>query len=399
MRRLRAQIAPVDSFDATVKAGADMYFGNAVFKGPHEVEVDVQLLRFRKAVIATGGRAMVPPIPGLSDVPYKTNSEIFNLESLPPRLVVIGAGPIGCELAQAFARFGSKVTVLDLLPHALGVEDADAAIVVKKALEEDGVRFLLGASTNQIELVQSGTDAEWPQIQLSVTTSEGSNEKIDCEVLLVATGRVPNVEGLNLEAAGVKVERAGIVIDDELRTSNSDILALGDCCNKPAVRFTHMAGTMAGMAVQQALFSEHNSLPVNAPSSKLSEIIVPRCTYTEPEVASAGLNSASAEKQGVEFDEFKFCLDDNDRAILEGAHTGGFVKIFCKKGTDEIIGSVVVSERAGEVLAEVVLAMQHNIGLSKLGRTVHPYPTVGEAVQQCRAYGRGEGGVHGLANA
>merc|ERR1712216_132472 len=162
-----------------------------------------------------------------------------------------------------------------------------------------------------------------------------------------------------------------------------DILALGDCCNKPAVRFTHMAGTMAGMAVQQALFSEQDGLPVNAPSSRLSEVIVPRCTYTEPEVASAGLNEASAAKQGVDVDVYKFNLDDNDRCILEGSHPGCFVKVLCKKGTDEIAGSVVVAERAGEILAEVVLAMQHGLGLSQIGRTVHPYPTFGEAVQQC----------------
>lgn len=383
MRRLRAQIAPVDSYDATVNAGADMYFGEAVFKGPHEIEVAGQVLRFRKAVIATGGRAMVPPIPGLREVPYKTNADLFNLQSLPPRLVVLGAGPIGCEMAQAFARFGSKVTVIDLLPQTMGAEDAEAASIIKTALEEDGVRFVLGATTKKVEHIKGADDSAWPRIVMHVSVGESEPEEVECDVLLVATGRVANVEGLGLEAADVKCDRGGIIIDDELRSSNPDILGVGDCCNRPELRFTHMAGTMAGMAVQQALFSEHGTLPVNAPSSKLSEIIVPRCTYTEPEVASAGLNSVSAGKKGVEVDQFKFNLDDNDRCILEGSHPGCFVKIFCKKGTDEIVGAVVVSERAGEVLAELVLAMQHGIGLSKLGRTVHPYPTMGEAVQQC----------------
>jgi pyruvate/2-oxoglutarate dehydrogenase complex dihydrolipoamide dehydrogenase (E3) component len=380
MRRLRAQIAPVDSFEATAKAGADMYFGDAVFKGPHEIEVAGQTLRFRKAVIATGGRAMVPPIPGLREAPHITNHGLFNLQRLPPRMVVLGAGPIGCEMAQAFARFGSKVTVIDLLPQAMGMEDADAAVVIKKALEEDGVRFLLGASTSKVEHTQG--DDNWPRITLHLS-ADGKDETIVCETLLVATGRVANVENLGLEAANVKCDRFGIVIDDELRTANPDILAVGDCCNQPQLRFTHMAGTMAGMAVQNALFSEHDALPVNAPSRKVSEVVVPRCTFTEPEVASAGLNAASAAKQGVEIDQFKFDLDDNDRCILEGSFPGCFVKVFCKKGTDEIVGSVVVAERAGEVLAEMVLAQQHGIGLSKIGRTVHPYPTFGEAVQQC----------------
>lgn len=383
MRRLRAQIAPADSYEGTVKAGADMYFGNAVFKGPHEIEVAGQVLRFRKAVISTGGRAAVPPIPGLREAPYKTNAELFNLDCLPPRLVVLGAGPIGCEMAQAFARFGSKVTVLDLLPQVMGQEDADAAMVVKRALEEDGVRFLLGANTKKVEHFKTDDGSPWPRIVLHVSKGEDDVEEIECDVLLVATGRIANVEGLGLEAANVKTDRAGIIIDDELRTSNPDILGVGDCCNRMDLRFTHMAGTMAGMAVQNALFSEHDSLPTNAPSTKLSEVIVPRCTYTEPEVASVGMNSASAAKQGVEVDQFKFNLDDNDRCILEGSYSGCFVKIFCKKGTEEIVGAVAVAERAGEVLAEVVLAMQHGIGISKLGRTVHPYPTSGEAVQQC----------------
>jgi pyruvate/2-oxoglutarate dehydrogenase complex dihydrolipoamide dehydrogenase (E3) component len=265
----------------------------------------------------------------------------------------------------------------------MGAEDAEAASVIKKTLEADGVRFLLGATTKQIEHIKNGDDAPWPRIVLHLSMGDSAVDKVECDVLLVATGRVANVEGLGLESANVTCDRAGIVIDDELKTSNPDILAVGDCCNRPEVRFTHMAGTMAGMAVQNSLFSDHDDLPVNAPSSKISEVIVPRCTYTEPEVASAGLNAASASKKGVEVDQFKFSLDDNDRCILEGSHPGCFVKVLCKKGTDEIVGGVVVSERAGEVLGEIVVAMQHGIGLSKLGRTVHPYPTMGEGVQQC----------------
>lgn len=359
-----------------------MFFGNAVFKGPHEIEVAGQTLRFRKAVIATGGRAAVPPIPGLREAPYLTNAELFNLDKLPARLVVLGAGPIGCEMAQAFARFGSKVTVIDLLPKVMGPEDDDASALVQRTLEEDGVRFLLGANTKRVDHLKSG-DASACVLQVSV--GDGAPEELECDVLLVATGRIANVEGLGLDNANVKCDRAGIIIDDELRSSNPDILAVGDCCNRMDLRFTHVAGTMAGMAVQQALFKENHpdSLPVNAPSLKISEMIVPRCTYTEPEVASAGMNAATAAKQGVEIDQYKFDLEDNDRCILECSTPAGFVKILCKKGTEEIVGSVVVADRGGDVLAEVTLAMQHGIGISKLGRTVHPYPTTGEGVQQC----------------
>jgi len=388
MRRLRAQIAPVDSYEATVKAGADMYTGSAVFKGPHEVEVAGQLLQFRKAVIAAGGRAMVPPIPGLDDVPYMTNATLFNLTKRPPRMVVLGAGPIGCEMAQAFARFGTNVTVIDLMTQNMPAEDPQAAQVVRRALEEDGVRFLLGATTQRVEHkpIKAEEDQAWPEITLHVNTGGDESaavEEVGCEVLLVATGRVPNVEGLGLKAANVEYDKRGIIIDDELRTSNPDILAIGDCCNQPQLRFTHMAGTMAGMAVQNSLFADSGSLPVNAPSSKLSEIVVPRCTYTEPEVASAGLNALSAEKSGVEVDTYTFSFDDNDRCILEGSFGGCFVRIHCKKGTEEIVGCVVVSERAGEVLMEITVAMQNGIGISKLARTVHPYPIMGEGVQQC----------------
>jgi len=244
------------------------------------------------------------------------------------------------------------------------------------------VRFLLNAKTSKVDHTPSEDGASWPRIVLHVSIDD-ADEEVECDVLLVATGRVPNVEGLGLEAANVQFDRSGVQIDDELKTSNPDIFAIGDCCNRPELRFTHMSGTMAGMAVQNALFSEHDALPVNAPSSKLTEIVVPRCTYTEPEVASAGLNATTAERKGVPIDQFRFSLDDNDRCILEGSHPGCFVKIFCKKDSEEIVGSVVVAERAGEVLGEILVAMQHGIGLSKLGRTVHPYPTMGEGVQQC----------------
>uniref|UniRef100_A0A7S4WEP3 Mercuric reductase n=1 Tax=Alexandrium monilatum TaxID=311494 RepID=A0A7S4WEP3_9DINO len=381
MRRLRAQIAPVDSCETTVKAGADMYIGKATFTGPNELKVGDKALKFRKAVIATGGRAKVPPIPGLAEAPHLTNATLFNLTELPPRFVVLGGGPIGLEMAQAFRRFGSQVTVLEGLGRILGPEDADAAVVVHRTLEHEGVRILTSVS---VKSVQHTDGKPWPEIRIEVGLPEKEAETICCDALLVATGRAPNVEGLGLEAAGVEFKPGlGVKVNDDLTTTNPDILAVGDAIDHPEFRFTHMAGTMAGMAVQNALF-EGEDLPVNAPSRRLSELVVPRCTYTEPEVASCGVSNAEAAKaKGIDVDAYTSQLDDNDRGILEGAEAGGFVRILCRKGTDEIIGATVLAERAGDMLAELTLAAQNRLGLAAVARTVHPYPTMGEAIQQC----------------
>ncbi|CAE8626656.1 unnamed protein product [Polarella glacialis] len=382
MRKLRAQIAPVDSHDATMKAGADVYMGRAVFTGPNELQVAGQTLLFRKAVIATGGRARVPSIPGLEKVPFLTNASLFNLTQLPPRLVVLGAGPISLEMAQAFRRFGSEVTVLQRSDTILGTEDPDAAKMLHQVLTEEGITILTGTGVKSV----SHNHAEgqhWPEIRVSALNN-GEDCEILCDALLVATGRVPNIEDLGLEAAGVEVTAGvGVKVNDDLTTSNPDILAVGDVIDHPDLRFTHMAGTMAGMAVQTALFAGRG-LPVNAASGLLSQVVVPRCTYTEPEIASCGIsNLKAAAAQGVEVDVYKSELDHNDRAILEGASCGGFVKILCQKGTEQIVGATVVSERGGDILAELTLAVQYKLGLSAIARTVHPYPTLGEAVQQC----------------
>jgi pyruvate/2-oxoglutarate dehydrogenase complex dihydrolipoamide dehydrogenase (E3) component len=380
MRRLRAKIAPVDSHEGTVSAGADMYTGKAVFTGTHELQVGGKALKFRKCVVATGGRAMVPPIPGLSEVPYMTNATFFNLTQLPPGLVVIGGGPIGLEMAQAFCRFGSKVTVLEALGRILGPEDVDASKVLHRVLESEGVTILAGL---KIENISHLAGDPWPEIKICACDSDGKPQTVVCDALMVATGRIPNVEGLDLEKAGVDyAPRVGIKVNDDLTTSNPDILAVGDVINRPELRFTHMAGTMAGMAVQNALF-EGQGLPVNAPSNNLSDLVVPRCTYTEPEVASCGIaNLDAAAKKGIEVDVYRNDIDHNDRGILEGVEEGGFVKILCRKGTEEIVGGVIVSERAGDMLAELTLAVQNRLGLTAIARTIHPYPTLGEALQQ-----------------
>jgi pyruvate/2-oxoglutarate dehydrogenase complex dihydrolipoamide dehydrogenase (E3) component len=357
-----------------------MYVGKGVFVGRNELQVGDRTLRFRKAIIATGGRATLPPIPGLAEAPHMTNATLFNLTALPPRFVVIGGGPIGLEMAQAFRRFGSEVTLLEALPRILGPEDPDASATLQKVLEEDGVRVVVGAG---IQGVRHELREPWPEICIDCSPAGGEPIEVKCDALLVAAGRAANVEGLGLEAAGVEVNRFGIAVNDDLSTTNPDIFAAGDCCDKMALRFTHTAGAMASMAITNSLFGGRGP-PVLAPATKISELVVPRCTYTEPEVASCGIaNLAQAEREGVEVDVYAASLEHNDRIILEGDDPGGFVKVLCRKGTDKIVGGVIVAERAGDMLAEITLAAQHGLPISAIGHTIHPYPTSGEGVQQC----------------
>lgn len=394
MRRLRADIAPVDSHEETVRAGADVYVGRAVFVGPHALEVGGQTLRFRKAVVATGARAFVPPIPGLADVPYLTNSTLFNLTQLPPHLAILGAGAIGVEMAQAFQRLGSHVTLIQRSGRILQAEDGEAAAIIHAALAADGVQVLTDTAVESVRCSDSeagaatdGADGAWPTISLVLRRRHAGSDTeattCSCNALLVAIGRTPNVERLGLEAAGVEfTPGVGIHVNDDLSTSNQDIFAAGDVVDRPELRLTHAAGAMAGMAVQNALFAGRG-MPVNAPSNVLSGLVMPRCTFTDPEVASCGVSSQEGQQGGLPVDTFTSSLGGNDKNILDSGAKEGFVRIVCKKGTDEMIGATIVADRAGEMLAELTLAIQHGLRLSDIARTIHPYPTMGEAVQQC----------------
>lgn len=375
MRRLRAKIAPADSHEATVAAGADVYQGRGVFVGHDTIAVNGKLLRFKKAVVATGGSAAVPPIPGLADAPFHTNASIFNLTAKPQRICVIGGGPIGLELAQAFACFGIAVTVLLRGDVVLPKEDADAATIVRESLEADGVVFERGLTFDRVDCVRGvggfAKGASYPEVSVRCTRN-GEAKTFACEILLVATGRKPNVHGIGLEAAGVTFDaRAGVHVDDELRTSNPAIYAVGDVCT--AFQFTHVAGTMAGVAVQNALFGG---------AVKFSSLLIPWCTYTEPEIAHVGLYERDFADRGIECDTYTTSLAHNDRAILESSEEG-FVKIHCLKGTDEILGATIVSDHAGETISELTLAIGAKVGLGAIGKTIHPYPTVAEAIQGC----------------
>ncbi len=367
MRRLRSDLSGNDSARRFRGLGVDVYLGEAQFTGKDTVEVAGKSLHFRRAVVASGARAAKPDISGLADVGYLTNETVFNLTELPRRLVVVGAGPIGCELAQAFARFGSEVALLGKQPSLLPREDARASELVKQAMEQDGVKLFLG-----VNIVRAEANGMDKVLHLA------DGREVRADAILVGVGRSPNVMGLGLEAAGVEYDpNKGVHVDDRLCTSNPCIYSAGDVCSR--YQFTHTADAMARIVIQNALFYG---------GAKLSKLTIPWCTYTEPEVAHVGLYEHEAEEKGVKVDIFTQEMQRVDRAILDGA-TEGFVKVLVRKGTDRIVGATIVARHAGEMISEVTAVMVAKGGLRSLGQTIHPYPTQAEALRKVAdAYSR-----------
>lgn len=364
MRRLRAGISVHDGARRFQSLGVDVFLGNGRFVSPDTVEVGGERLRFRRAVIATGARAAVPPIPGLAEAGFRTNETIFNLTELPRRLVVIGGGPIGCEMSQSFARFGSRVTHLNQEPHILPREDADAAEIVQQAMIEDGVCFELNVKV--VEVRRRGAE------KIVVFERAGQRHEAVADEILVAAGRAPNVEGLGLEAAGVRFGKRGVEVDDNLRTSNKRILACGDVSSR--YQFTHTADAQARIVIQNALFFGR---------AKASALTVPWCTYTSPEIAHVGLYEKDAREKGLESESLTIPLSGVDRAILDGADEG-FLRVHVERGSKDgrILGATLVAEHAGDMIGELCLAVTHGIGLAKIASVIHPYPTQGEVVKK-----------------
>lgn len=361
MRRLRARISPNDSAQRFRSLGVDVYFGQGRFLDSDRIDVDGTILYFKRAVIATGARAAAPPIPGLDAVDYVTNETLFSLTELPRRLGVIGAGPIGCEMAQAFAQFGSEVFLIEAEHGILPREDRDAAEIVEKAMVHDGVKLL--CCGKNLEIKRGGS------ARLTVEShGQGYDEQVDR--LLVSVGRTPNIENLNLEAVGVEYQKKGITVNERMQTTNSRIYAAGDICSP--YQFTHAADFMARIVIQNALFKGRK---------KSTSLVIPWCTYTSPEVAHVGLYESQAKEQGIDVNTFVQHLRDVDRAILEG-DDDGFVKIHVQKGSDRIVGATIVARNAGDLISEITLAMTHGLGLKKIGSTVHPYPTQAEAIRK-----------------
>lgn len=364
MHEVRADISRHDSAHRFQhELGVDVFFGQGRFSSPDTLTVDGKALKFRKAAICTGARAFAPPIPGLRETGYLTNETVFDLRKLPPRLAIIGAGPIGCELAQAFARLGSKVAILEYGSRILPREDREAADIVQQSMAHEGITFHFDCRTKQVS--RHGRDkiiqAELPATQLKLAVDD----------ILVAIGRAPNVDGLDLDRAGVIFDsKTGIRVDKRLRTSNRRIYAAGDVCS--LYKFTHTADAMARILLANALFHGRQTT---------RNMVVPWVTYTSPEVAHVGLYEDEAKKLGYTVTTLTVLLSEIDRAIIDG-ETEGFARIHLKKGSDKILGATIVATHAGEMIGEMSLAMTAGLGLGTIGRTIHPYPTQAEILRK-----------------
>ncbi len=368
LREIRARIGHEDSARRyTEEFGVAVHFGDARFVANDAVRVGEQTLRFRRAVIASGARAVAPPIPGLAEAGYLDNETVFTLTERPRRLAVIGGGPIGCELAQSFRRLGSEVTLLEMGPQILSREDPDAAAIVQDALGRDGVALCFDVKLQRVE--RRGAEKV-----VHVLEKSGQARALVCDEILVGAGRAPNVTGLGLESVGVAYdEKLGVRVDDFLRTTNPRIYAAGDVCM--AWKFTHAADAAAKIVVQNALFSFG---PLG--KQRLSKLTMPWCTYTSPEVAHVGLYERDARAQGVEIDTYQVPITRSNRAVTDGDEHG-FVKVHVRKGTDRIVGATIVAAHAGDLITQYTLAITQGIGLGAFTRVIYPYPTQGEALK------------------
>ncbi|MCL4814408.1 MAG: mercuric reductase [Vicinamibacteraceae bacterium] len=362
LRRLRAGIAPHDSVRRFTDLGIDVFLGDGSFVAPDAVEVGGQRLAFSRAVIATGARAAPLTTPGSAETGYLTNETVFSLTALPRRLVVVGAGPIGCEMAQAFARLGSRVTVVGRDPQLLPREDADAGRLLAAVFDREGIALRLGAAPTRVERTAEGRRV--------IIERGGSEETLEADEILVAVGRAANVEGLGLEAAGVAFTREGVTVDDFLRTSNARIYAAGDICTR--FRFTHAADAMARLVIQNALFFGRQ---------RVSALVIPWATYTDPEIAHVGMNAARAREAGDRVVTLQVPLDEVDRAVLDG-DTGGFARAHVDARSGRLLGATIVSRHAGDLIGELSLVMTAGLAMKALSRTIHPYPTVGEVARK-----------------
>jgi len=365
MERVHRIRGDISRHDAALRfkeeLGVDVFFGVARFAGENSIYAGEKLLHFKKAAICTGARAAAPPIPGIEESGYLTNETVFSQKECPQRLAIIGGGPIGCELAQAFARLGSKVTLIEQGKRLLPREDPDAAALVENSLLRDGISICLETSITNV--VKRGN-------RKLLLLAGNTNSELEVDEILSGVGRVPNVDGLDLEQAGIKYDHQGVWVDNRLQTSNRRVYAAGDICSP--YKFTHTADALARIVIANALFMGRQ---------RSSELIIPWCTYTDPEVAHVGMYAQDAKQNGIEVLTLTLPLREVDRAIIDG-ESEGFARIHLKKGSDKILGATIVGRHAGNVINEITLAMTAGVGLSTIGKTIHPYPTQGEAVKK-----------------
>lgn len=365
MRAVRAQLSDHDSAHRFRALGVDVFFGAARFVASDAIAVGDARLRFRRAAIATGSRPIAPPIPGLDSAGYLTNETVFALTTLPRRLAIIGGGPIGCELALAFCRFGARVTILEAAPRILGHEDPDAAALIEQTLTNANVRIIAGCAIGSVAAGPAG------KTLFLKRAGAAAPEEIIADEILVAAGRVPNLAGLGLDAAGISSDpTTGVVVDDFLRTTNRRVYAAGDVCSR--FRFTHMADAMARVVIRNALFFGR---------ARMSALAIPSCVYTDPELAHVGISTAEAQARAAEVRCFTQAMSEVDRAVLDG-HAEGFVKIHVARRGGRILGATVVAPHAGEMISELTLAIARRVPLSALADVIHPYPTAAEAIRK-----------------
>jgi pyruvate/2-oxoglutarate dehydrogenase complex dihydrolipoamide dehydrogenase (E3) component len=367
MRRIRAGMSHHDSAERFRQLGIDVFLGCAQFVNGETITVSGSQLRFKKAVIATGARATHPQVPGLTEAGYLTNETVFSLTTRPKRLAVIGGGPIGCELAQAFHRLGSQVTLLHKHGHLLDREDADAAEIIQQQFLQENLHLVLGCTLETVDTTDTGKVIHYRQ--------NGTLQTVEVDEILVGAGRTPNVDGLNLAAVGIQYDaRRGVVVNDYLQTTNPRIYAAGDICMN--WKFTHAADAAARIVIKNALFS-----PFGLGRSRLSSLVMPWVTYTDPEIAHVGLYEQEAQAQGLTTNTIKIPFSSVDRALADG-ETAGFVKILHQRGSGQILGATLVARHAGEMISEITLAIVSKQGLSALSGVIHPYPTQAEAIKK-----------------
>jgi pyruvate/2-oxoglutarate dehydrogenase complex dihydrolipoamide dehydrogenase (E3) component len=366
LRRIRADISHHDSAERFKNLGVDVFLGNGQFVSRDTVMVGNQALKFKKAVIATGSRAALPKVPGLIEAGYLTNETIFSLVQMPRRLAILGAGPVGCELAQTFQRLGSEVTLLQRGDRILPQEDPAAAAILQQVLREEGVNLVLDCQVQSVRAIGDEKSIAY--------LHQGQTQTLMVDEILVAAGRTPNVEQLELTAAGVAVTDRGLQVNDYLQTTNPNIYGAGDVCMEH--KFTHAADAAARIVIKNTLFS-----PFGLGKSKLSNLVMPWVIYTDPEIAHVGLSEEAARQQGIAFQSIVVGLETIDRAITDG-ETAGFVKIIHRQGSDEILGATIVASHAGDLISEITLAMGNKIGLGKLSNVIHAYPTQGDGIKK-----------------
>lgn len=370
VRRVRSHLSSAGSVRRLVARGIDVFFGSMKFTGTDTLTVNGQPLRFRKALIATGARPHIPEVEGLKQAGFLTNANVFNLTELPPRLLVIGGGPLGCELAQAFRRLGSRVTIAQDKPLFLEREERDAAQTISDAFARDGIEVRLNTTVVAVR-VENGEK----RVDM---VSDDYHSTVAVDAILTGVGRLPNVQGLDLERAGVRYDEfSGIEVDDFLRSSNPRIYAAGDVCLQ--AQYTDIAAESARIVVHNALLKGRD---------RLSKLIVPWCTYTDPEIAHVGMYVRDANRRGIPIKTFTVPMHQIDRAVTDGEQDG-FVKIHIRDGSDTILGATIVASRAGDMINEITLAMVAGIGLRTLSKVIHAYPTRAEAIREAaKAYNR-----------